>query len=384
MRIGIITYWQTTSNYGQMLQNFALQKLLLDIGHEPYLIRYAHSEVKLSDWLDILKMSIFTIIENVRRRRFVKPSRRVSLTIIEPKDDSRKFIDFKNKELKQSDKVYYSLYELQTTPPEADAYIAGSDQIWGKTLKFKENSAFFLNFGKVNTKRIAYACSFGNTVYTGIWLKLLSNNLKRLDAISVREATGCQQCLKAGYNAEIVLDPTMLHDGDFYRNYFKIPVERIPRVFIYSLNISDSEDIGWSDLRDSIANTWKVCVTPASGYLPSRELFGSDVDYVYATIEQWLELIACSKLVVTTSFHGIVFCLLFHTPFIFVPLNGKRSKANRRVLDLLDTLGIKGRVYEAGISYSNIIKKELEWDNIDSAIRELRYNSFEFLKTNLS
>ena len=141
MKIGIITFWQTKDNYGQMLQNLALQQYLLSLGHSPYLIRYAHSQAKQSQIEDV-------VLNFLRRIKHLNFKRNKSLLFEEQAhDENRCFEQFKFENLNVSERVYYSLRELKKNPPQADVYIVGSDQVWSKFLYLKENEVFFLGFG---------------------------------------------------------------------------------------------------------------------------------------------------------------------------------------------------------------------------------------------
>ena len=192
-------------------------------------------------------------------------------------------------------------------------------------------------------------------------------------------------CEKVGVRAEVVLDPTMLFDNTFYKKYFDINLSTRKDIFIYSLNIKSSSDIGWSHLVKTLGGKLdNVVVTPASGYIPAQELFGSSVTYKYMTVPDWVAQIANSKLLITPSFHGVVFALLFHTPFVYIPLQGDFSRGNNRVLDLLNILEIKGHVYNRNISYKELIgNDDIPWNKVDSILESLRSKSKRFLLNNL-
>lgn len=376
MRIGIVTFWQTRDNYGQMLQCFALQQALKMLGHDPFLIRYLHSEHRIP-WQDQLKhvLRMFLLIK--WNRLFLKQKHLPPMT---EKDRQRDFDSFKEAYLEKSDLIYSSLSDLKKNSPKADCYIVGSDQVWSKRLSCKENQVFFLDFGGKSTMRISYAASFSMEKYPVRYKKALKKQLSRFDGISVREKTGVHICEDIGHKAQIVADPTLLLNGKDYKSAFDIRTVRRNQVFIYSLNISSAEEIRWSEIRSYANETGlDVKVTPSSGYIPSSELFGGEVCYDYCKIQDWLEHIATSELVITTSFHGVVFCLLFHTPFIYVPLSGKFSRGNNRVLDLLDYLEIQGHVLKEGKSIKILANEPFQWSDIDEKINFFREESITFL-----
>lgn len=380
MKIGIVTFWQTRDNYGQMLQCWALQHYLRSCGHEPYLIRYRHTEAFAIDF----KITVKGFIKNLLRLRL--KSLLPKKTILPPlsnNDKQRDFETFKKEKLQVSERTYLSLQELQKEPPEADCYIVGSDQVWSKLLYFKENRVFFLDFGSESPKRIAYAASFSYEKYPKDIQVKLRNALSRFNAISVREKTGVKICEGIGIHAQLVVDPTLLlHDNDYYKN-FHIEKKKRSGIFLYVLNIRDPKEVGWEELKTfAEENKTEITVTTASGYVDSKELF-SNANYKYPTVDGWIKNIASAELVVTTSFHGIVFCLLMHTPFIFIPLGGEYAKGNNRVLDLFSYLGIDSGVYDKRKNYSEIVTSKYDWDEIDKRIQKLRTESISFLIDNL-
>ncbi len=377
MNIGILTFWQTKDNYGQMLQNFALQQKLRMLGHHPFLIRYAHSEARQTHTEDI----VMNLLRRIKHWDF-KTHKPLLFTTSE-KDKQRMFEQFKDKHLEKTPRIYYSLKELQNSPPKADIYIVGSDQVWAKFLYVKENEVFFLNFGLPETVRLSYSASFGCTTYPDKIKNRLRKNLKRFQAISVREETGKRIIEDVGMNAKVVIDPTLLLKSSEYISYFNLSnkINKKDRIYIYSVNINSPEEIGWQELQKELNyDTSNVVITPSSGYVDSAELFGKNVNYKYPTIEEWIDYIRTSKMVITPSFHGIVFCLIFHTPFIYIPLGGKMSSGNNRVLDLFHNLNIEDKIYSDKRTYHVLLtENNLNWIDIDRRLESLRMESISFL-----
>lgn len=380
MKVGIITFWQTRDNYGQVLQCFALQCFLRWLGHDPYLIKYAHSEVKASLFTKV-QFFIYNLFHLNFGGLFLKASKLPDESEI---DKERGFSLFKKKYIFSSDGTYYSLNELRNNPPLADVYLVGSDQVWFKTLRFYENRTFFLDFGKKETLRIAYAASFAMLAYPKSLNRTLRKMLNRFSGISVRENSGIDICRKAGVNAEKVLDPTLLLHSKEYEKILGLKKKITNDCFIYCLNISSPEEIFFSEIKQiSEKKDLKIVITPASGYVPSRHLF-ENVEYRYHSIESWIEQIASSKLVVTTSFHGVVFCILFHTPFIYVPLQGRFSVGNNRIIDLLSSLGLERRMCVKKDKMKEIYETSVDWFSVDESLDSLRIVSETFLRRTLN
>lgn len=371
MKIGIVTFWQTQDNYGQVLQSFALQRVLKGKGNEPFLIRYTHSDVKMTTW----KTSIKRLLSLCLKKR---EDKHVKISCDQNRID-RKFDEFRFKYLSCSPEVYHSIKELRCNPPVANLYVVGSDQVWSKSLLFKENRTFFLDFGSPKIKRISYAASFAMEEYPLKQQKKLRTLLNRFSAISVREKAGVTICEKIGVQASLVLDPTLLLTGNYYLKLFSINDVQRNRLFIYSLNIKKTQEIRWDEIKQyAIMHNLDIEITPSSGYFSGGEIFGKE-KYNYATIEEWLGFIKQSKLVVTTSFHGIVFCILFHTPFVYVPLHGEFSRGNNRILDLLDSLDLRNRVLTDSVSIANVAENPIDWSIVDEYLCVMRQQSLDFL-----
>ena len=376
-KTGVLTFWYGDSNYGQILQCYALQRVLEQLGCEPYVVRFVgYGESRL-------RKLVKQLLPFLRR----KPS---------PTDRLRGFEAFRKRHFRMSP-LYTSIAQIRSCPPRYDAYIAGSDQIWKQSLRNPQQPAYFLDFGRPEVRRIAYAASFGMEHYPDGDKAQLKGLLQRFDAISCREYSGVEICRDLGLAATKVLDPTLLLTRENYEALQSTPpkgqspvgsraigerkrrrARRRGGFFIYSLNISSASEIRWSELREAVEG--KVVVTPAAGYNESAELFGSEVEYLYATPAQWIAQIASASLVVTTSFHGIAFSILMHTPFVYVPLKGEFQGANNRILDLLRDLRLEERILSERTTYGSIIARPIDWASVDTLLARMRQDSLEFLK----
>jgi len=390
MKIGIITFWDSSDNYGQQLQCWALQQVLIGLGHNPFLIKYfpAKPKPEKSSFVErILKIIlVYPIIKNIIWRIGQKKHNRIKQLNIE-RDKRRRFSEFRDVELIQSDGNYYGLADLQKTPPKADVYLCGSDQVWGNPLingDEDENTSYFLNFGDNAIKRVSYAASFGMELYPENLKETLKKQLDRFDAVSCRELAGVSICNSVNIKAKHVLDPTLLLLSSYYKEKLKTNTQQgEPYIFIYSLNIVQPSDLKWKELRDyANQNGLKIIVTPSTGYMLSDEIFVG-VSYVYATIPEWISLIENCNLFIASSFHGIVFSILFHRPFVYVPVKGRWAKGNNRVLELLSTLHLENRILKKNCSYQEILEDTINWHQVDNYLEEKRTISYQFLKESL-
>lgn len=380
MKIGVITYWYGNSNYGMMLQCWALQTYLKDHGHDPFVIRFKKNEYVSVGKKILTRIGLLSLINRVKciikNIPFVDTSKNDAL---------RKFEEFRRNNISLSDQSYSTIAELRNEPPLADCYITGSDQVWSQLLDDENNYAYFLDFGYPSTKRVAYAPSFSLKEYPAHLKNKLSRLLQEIDFISAREYDGVRICNELGFKALKVLDPTLLLERSKYTQLCQLePRHTLPYVYIYSLNIKSAEEVRWSELHTmSKLHSLKTIVTPSDGYLKGGEIFGNDVEYEYATIEQWLSLIRDAEMTVTSSFHGIVMSIILERPFVYVPLQGSFSVGNNRVLDLLQELKLEDRILTGDVCYEDLYAKRIEWNNVKERLSVYKKESIEYLNKSL-
>lgn len=380
MKIGIITFWESNDNYGQVLQCWALQQQLKRMGHEPFLIRYHSTKKHSASFMQKVKkvLRIYPVVLKITKHIKRKQNTRL-VKILERGNVQRQFNDFRQQNIISCETIYNSLESLQNNPPEADYYICGSDQVWSMILNNPENEAYYLNFGEKKIKRIAYAASFGRDVYPKEWNDKLRDMLIRLQAVSVREDSGVDICAKVGIKAYKVLDPTLLLDSNSYAALMERPKIESKYFYTYSINVKSKNELYWNELMEYASDNGLVSIsTTSSGYIPGRELC-DNTSYIYATIPQWLGYIKNAQFIATTSFHGVAFSLIFGKNFIYFPLKGKYCKGNNRVLSLLGEIGLLEKVCWTGREVKKCIEIPINWENIEKQLLKMKAESALFL-----
>jgi hypothetical protein len=354
MKIGIMTVWTTKNNYGCILQCYALQQYLLSIGHDAYLIRYVPAKSLLVKVKRVIQVSPFQLLRLIRLRISENHGR---------DNLKRRFNVFRNEFIKQSEKVY-TYQDLIKTPPDADVYIVGSDQVWNfrrqslDEVRYDTLRAYFLDFGDHHIKRIAYAASFGKENLNNEFIQEIAPILKKFDYISVREKSGLAICRQCGIdNAEWAPDPTMLLKPNQYRLLYsevKIKTPSKPYCFIYmlrdNLNFSVKRACDWAKSRDL-----EVVFVPVDSFYKGCTRH-------FPTINEWLFLLDNADCVITDSFHASVFSLLFRKKFGVIPYSG--VDVNSRFISLFDQFDIKPRFVDNDIS---IMDEDINWENVSSA-----------------
>ncbi|OQB14347.1 MAG: Polysaccharide pyruvyl transferase [Firmicutes bacterium ADurb.Bin193] len=344
MKIGIITFhWAT--NYGAVLQAYALQAYLIGCGYDVKIINYLP--------LRVIIMQLYNVIRKLDFRWFVK---------------EYNINKFRKQCLALSEKTFFTNKSLAKHCNNYDVYVCGSDQIWNEAFTLsaegKPTLSYFLNFTSEDKRRISYAASFGTEVLSDRVVDLIKPQLSRFAKISVREKTGKSIIENMGFNAKLVVDPTLLlNRGNYDKLIENITVESRTKFFSYILHGNQS------------------VVLKTEEYI-QRKHFKDEPSYKKRPmgIFEWLYSVKGAEFVLTNSFHGVVFSLIFHTPFIVIPV--ENSDMNDRITTLLSLVGMENRqICEYDESRIDLlISEEIKWESVDNKIQELKKESVEFLK----
>lgn len=348
MKIGIMTFWWSDDNYGQLLQCYALQKYLRDLGHEAYLIRYRPDNDIIRIKTSLVK-KIYKAFNPQKLYNFAKNRINRKKLEIERKNNDRQFELFRQKYIAQSEAVYSSLKELQDNPPDADAYIVGSDQVWNFwniSIEKCKNliHSYFLDFGSEKTKRISYAASWGRTEVSNEEIAEIEPLLKRFDYVSVREKNGIELCSKCSFDrAEWVCDPTLLLSAETYRKiYCESEIRRKEKKYLLLYMLGNECDFDIKTAYEFAAQKNIEVV-----YVSGNDLTANS-QKTFATIPEWLYLVDNAEYVITNSFHCGVFSTIFHKQFGIVPLTGTCAGMNARLSSLFELTGTDVRFVTSG------------------------------------
>ncbi|AOS98780.1 hypothetical protein ESP131_00035 [Exiguobacterium sp. U13-1] len=178
MKISIITIHRVL-NYGTVLQAFATQEIIKKMGHQVEIIDYITEVRKPKD--------IFMAYPNHLSKNFIK---KLFYILIRIPSNTLKFLTFNNfikNNYKLSKEKFISISDLKKNPPDADAYIVGSDQVWNSQYNEMVDEGFFLEFGNNSVLRLSYASSFGVEFIEEDESKKVKGHLEKFNAISVRE-----------------------------------------------------------------------------------------------------------------------------------------------------------------------------------------------------
>lgn len=371
MKIGIITLWGTQDNYGQVLQAYALQHYLIARGHNVYHIPY---QVKGKNFKEQIKVFTQTPFQRINHllNRFIFNRKEKQLGRKFTSQHPRQFNEFRNNELNIYPQTYIGKKELDLYPPEADTYITGSDQVWNVEI-IKDTQPYFLNFGNSQTQRIAYAVSFGGKAKNNRYLKQLKPLLEKFKGISVREKSGIDICKQAGYQGAIqVLDPTLLLPSTEYLKLIKgHPIEvwkESKKLFGYFLNFKTPSDIHWNTILDCCKKqNINPRITISSGARPAYDRLNY-TNYYTPDIYNWINSINEADYIITNSFHGLAFAILFKKKFLFISLQGRIAKMNDRITDILMQTNLLNRIYDPNKEMFNQLNQEINWEKSEQIL----------------
>ena len=352
MKINILTqplFW----NYGGILQNFALQEALRSLGHEPLTVNVPVKDVKSNaNWRDYVK----TIINFYKKlqRNYSEPFLNPHTYALKERELSYPQREFVNKYINKVDEnVPFTTSLIMRY--QADMWIVGSDQVWRPWCS-PDIKNYFFDFLDDNTCRIAYAASFGSDQWE-ISPELTSEVrplAKKFKAVTVRELSGVELCRdNLGIEATCLLDPTLLLTADDY------------------LSLTSAHDYPKGEyiasyVLDSNRRVSNTLAQEAGKYSLPLKRVGRMHRNGFDSIESWLATIAHAKFMVTDSFHGVVFSLIFGVP---VKMLGNTLRGNARFESLIKLLDLTPD--SDGYYHRN--------ERVDRVIRTKRKEAIEFL-----
>lgn len=325
MKIAILTQ-PLYNNYGGVLQNYALQRYLQKLCHSPETIDYDLLAIPWHLRLLIgLKRFIFKYILRVKGISRVDPVQEGYEMHLRNDGEMVRFIE----QYIHSRKGKWPLTPGFVRNNPYGAYIVGSDQVWRADYTAHLMN-YFLDFvNNPQIRKIAYAASFGVDVLDPKQydIKKISCLLGRFDAVSVREKSGVSLCKEIlGCKAEHVLDPTMLLTADDYENHLHLIRDESKYLVVYILD-------------DTPQKRRVVELISQRMHLPVKYI-GRHGSPILPSIESWLEGIMNARFVVTDSFHGSVFSILFEKDFITI---NNSVRGTTRITSLFEMMGISSQ-----------------------------------------
>lgn len=373
MHIGILTLPLHT-NYGGILQAFALQHVLEEQGHEVRLID-VDQKVYTPWYILLVKYAIRVVKKYVLGK---KSTRILWEKHMNDWVDERKSLCKYTDQFVQGHIKLHSVRSLSDLrPTDFDAIVVGSDQVWRrKYVSVISNS--FLDFAEGwNIKRVAYAPSFGTDEweYSEAETATCRRLIQHFENVSVREQEGISLCQKyLCHQAKCVLDPTLLLPKEHYITSANLETawpKSKGTMLCYIIDMSDDKQ----QLIDQIAAERNLVPFTVN----SRAEDTSGVQYsleerIQPPVEQWLRGFYDAEYIVTDSFHACVFSILFGKQFV---VYGNASRGLSRFVSLLGKFGLENRIITDASTAS--IPQDYDVKTVQSAVERERKESLDFL-----
>ncbi len=391
-KIGILTFHKAV-NYGAVLQAYALQKKVTDLGYDAELINYgsigtaeAYAPAINKNIFNKLSKYVFSPVSQFRHL-----VRRFELLIIKRAEDflfkkdiekqTESFSSFRKNNLKISNKSYHTYKDLKSLESFYDGVITGSDQVWNPQIT-QNDLAYFLHFLKDNSKKISYAASFGTENVLEEFQNKIAPELQSIKHLSVREDTGAKIIKNiVNRDAQVVVDPVLLLSDKGWKAI--IPENNINEPYIFCYAFSDNPEIRLMCKYLSKITGSKIVrlsLYPES-FQRTKEYFNISTIYVNDSGPlEFLSYLYKASFIVTNSFHGTIFSINFKKDFIVIPPEHNIE----RIVNMLDIYGLSDRLRNSGDNLPAIKDIKIDYNIVEPILISERNKSVEFLKNSLN
>lgn len=391
MKIGIITrYTRDTVNYGNVLQTYALNCYLREKYPE-----HSTETVVMSDDYNIGKVKTSYIVAAFRKVLSMFRKEPAVKTQTPNQKRLELFQRFADDNIALS-KVLHSEKELGDQ--QYEVLIVGSDVVWSQVRNNYNRIKFLCFVGSENALKLSYAASFGRDYIPFENRKAIRRALSSFRGISVRESSSVKLLESIGIkNAVHVCDPTLLLSGEHWRK-----IEEEPEDIDGIAGKGSLEDIYNPDMRGFMlvlllnAEKWQIdriqqikadrdlrTIAVSNGYIEDKllsPLFDKTLDAI--SPGEWLWLIDHADMVITDSFHCMIFSSIFHKDFIVLERT-YNTNINNRMIDFLDMIGCSEKFIRAGIA-ADLSKASLDYNSINKKVEVLVNSSKKFIDSMLT
>lgn len=365
MKIAILTLPLHT-NYGGILQAYALQTVLERMGHEVKVLSPSPYKAHSAWIMPLVYCKRF--IEKVVLRRDVS-------ILYDGNNRPRQYTDKFIKKYIHS----YIVTDWEKLEGKFDAYVVGSDQIWRPkyATMFSGILNAYLAFTEGwNVKRIAYAVSFGTDMWeyseplTGLCKQLVQS----FDNVSVREDSGVVLCQEQfDIDVKHVLDPTMLLSQADYEKLITNTSTKPSKggIMCYILDPNPQIELLIKHYEEKLGLKSHMTNSIVKNAKPGK--------MIQQPVEQWLRSFKDAEFVITDSFHACVFSILFKKQFIVL---SNESRGNARIDSLLSMFGIQDR--NTSLGETDVIDHPIDYSSIQETLNKMRSQSMEYIVNNIN
>lgn len=368
MKVGILTLHSSYS-YGASLQAYATYLAVQNLGHDATMINYVNSYEQNQNRL----------ISQIPDQSFLKNATYTieNLVLFKRHNMKKAFEEFQKK---YKETPRYTIIE-DLNKEQFDCLISGSDQLWNPDIFGGLDTAFFLDFGDKNCRRLSYAASAGSHIFSEEEINLIKPLLKRYDAISVRE-TGLKNQIDRilGTDVQVVLDPTFLLSGEDWLKQIG-DVRTLPKngyILLYMIGVPYKEyKEKYAPVVRYYAERMKLPVY-AINPLSFITMYGADKNLTDYSPFELIKAIDNAALIITSSFHGVAFSINLNKRFVAL-----KTKNPARIDSLLTTAALKHRMIDSFDEKCSSLTSEIDYKNTNCIISLKRDESLRWLNRNM-
>lgn len=363
VKIGILTY-PLNNNYGCYLQSYALLHFLQEKGYE---VEYIYRRHDKPSWKTYIRYALKTLAKNIRKGEWDSFILNYEWNYMLKK--GKDLYPFFEHYIVPHTQPLYTTSQLKKQCLNYDIIIVGSDQVWRAEILSNVEDYFLIFLKNKSIKRIAYAASFGkdNPGFSESQKISCGIAISNFYAVSVREDSGLNIIKKYHWTCppcEVVLDPTLLLNKEEYLDLLR--EKSYPSIiFGYLLDHSNEK----TSIMDKVS---QLLHTEAFDIIQGT----ISEDFVYPPIEKWLGYLSNAKFVVTDSFHGMVFSILFNKPFVVI-VNHERGAV--RFLSFLKFLKLEDRIVDNASDITKVIETDINWEEVNAELNKKKRASIDFL-----
>lgn len=387
-KAGIISVYYQNANYGGQLQSFALPYALRHLNIEAEQICFNRHVYELQT--RITRLSSDSLYQRMKALGSIvfhtcEPAIYHIKDVFVHNSLKKRINLFKQFENRiPHSKSIVDKDTIRSVVNQYDIFICGSDVIWNAGI---EPYISALGFVPESKRKIAYAPSLGTSDLPLGWYESYAKYINRLDAISVREESIAEslQAYIPDRKVYCVADPTLLLSADEWNQFCK-PQDIPANKYILCYLLGDSIEQRQRAIELSRMLNLKLLTFPyiTNNHFRKCDYNFGDIQTFTADSFDFISLIKNANLVVTDSFHAVVFSSLFHIPFIALDrTNGNQTKMGGRVRNFLELTGLEQQLGTLRDDSWTYILKKVDYSKLDEKLTSIKNLSFKYLMENI-
>ena len=362
--VAIVTIWDE-KNYGNRLQNYATQQILISFGCNPISIKNSPPPKKRKAVIELLNFPKRILRKILYRDSIEERKRLFNKRKMNFKSWNDKYIAFSSFVIKEEDIFSSSLQSY-------DYFVVGSDQVWNPYFR-RCFSLDFLTFAP-KSRRVAYAASFGLPELPESVSQFYKERLEEFNTISVREESGAKIVHHLiGKDVPVLMNPTLMLTEDDWRSIAIFPnIPKQPLLVTYFLGNQDDSICSFISHHPILDSYQRIDLNSYQ----DKERFTIDPS-------EFLGYLCSADVVITDSFHGVIFSIIFRKPFVVLERQSNGFSMNTRIETLLKMFKLEDRfITKSGVFTADLLN--IDFSYVESVIESEKAKAIEFLKASLN